>query len=112
MHALALAGLLASGLSAALKLGGLLVLVAHAQRIPRAAPRILRRADGSWAVPERGLHALALGEGTSIGAFWALLRLDGDGGGVSVLLLKDQLPDETWRALRAELLRSDGVGTV
>lgn len=66
---------------------------------------LLRHADGSWTLPERGLTGLALRDGTSLGPFWIALRLGAGTARASVLLLRDQLDHETWRGLQAELRR-------
>jgi hypothetical protein len=107
VHLLAVLGLISSALPAPLALAGLAALLAHARlRRLSPAPAVLRRgADGRWALPARGLHDLALGSGTAVGPFWAQLRLEGPEARLAVLLLRDQLDREAWRALQAQLRR-------
>jgi hypothetical protein len=103
---LAIAGLAAASSSPGVKAACIAVVVAHAfARKPPRPTTVLRYDDGSWALPERGLERLALGDGTSVGPFWISLRLGAGTASASVLLLRDQLDRETWRALRAELGR-------
>lgn len=106
IHCLAVASVLLSSLSVPLELAGVALTLAHAlARRPARPTTLLRHEDGSWSVPERGMTGLALGEGTSLGPFWIALHLGAGRRRASLLLLRDQLDPETWRALQAELRR-------
>ena len=138
MHAVAAAGLLASGLPLAIRIAGLVAVLIHAcLRRPAPVPATLTlRADGAWELGGFGPARFVLGEGTAVGPFWALLRLvqaagagagaTGDAGepgvagemgasnaplgrltatSVTVLLLRDQLPEAEWRTLSAVVNR-------
>ncbi|HEX7081896.1 MAG TPA: protein YgfX [Gammaproteobacteria bacterium] len=114
VHALAVAGVAASGIGWPVKLGAVAAVLAHAaaRRVPRPS-RIVRTADGAWALPDRGLDGLELRPGTAVAPFWVSLRLAAPGArAFVVLLLKDQVDQEAWRALQAELRRSRPLGTL
>jgi hypothetical protein len=113
VHAVAAAGLLASGLPVAVKLAGVAAALAHAvARRPAPPPStVLCFPDGAWALPDDGGARLVLTEGTSVGPFWVSLRLASDTVSVSVLLLRDQLPAADWRALRAQVGRARSIAT-
>lgn len=107
LHALAAAGLLWSAVPWWLAAPGLAALAAHLWLAAPAPPTPVERgADGLWSLPAEGRAGLRLREGASVGPFWVDLRLDGPGGRRAVLLLRDQLDGESWRALQAELRRS------
>ncbi|HEX5420437.1 MAG TPA: protein YgfX [Gammaproteobacteria bacterium] len=107
VHLLGASGLIASALPAVLIGAGLAALLAHAWlRRPSPAPALIQRGvDGRWALPANGVGGLALGAGTAVGPFWVELRLEGPEGRLAVLLLRDQLDGESWRALQAQLRR-------
>lgn len=108
MHAVAAAGVVASALPTAADLAAVAALILHAVvRRPPPPPRVLlRHPDGRWSLTERASLRLALGEGTSAGPFWVLLRLGAGPDAASVLLLRDQLPASEWRALQAAVRRA------
>jgi len=115
VHTIAVTGILASGLILPLKLSALAGVLVHGVLRRRPPPKkVIRRADGIWSMAELGHGRLRLCDGTSVGPFWILLRFRGAGRGrpLSVLLLRDQLSGEAWRALQAELRRTKPVGTV
>ncbi|MBN1238449.1 MAG: hypothetical protein JXB36_08095 [Gammaproteobacteria bacterium] len=120
MHAVAAAGLLASGLPLPIRLAGLGAVLLHAllRRPPRVPATLTLRVDGDWELGGFGAARFVLEEGTAAGPFWVLLELgpaasaggpDGARGGpaasVRILLLRDQLPDAEWRALSAAVGR-------
>jgi hypothetical protein len=79
---------------------GLLALALHARcRFPRTPGLLLRSAAGLWSVPERGLHALELGRGTSCSGWWTVLVLGAPLVRARVLVLRDQVGAESWRLL-------------
>lgn len=93
-------------MSVPLKLACIALAIGHAlARKPSRPTTLLRHEDGSWSLPERGMTRLALREGTSLGPFWIALHFAAGGQRASLLLLRDQLDRETWRALQAELRR-------
>ena len=115
VHAIAVTGILASGLILPLKLPAVAGVLVHG--VVRRASRptkVARGADGTWSMPQRGHSRLSLCDGTSVGPFWILLRFRSAHGRrpLSVLLLRDQLNAESWRAVQAELRRTKPVGTV
>jgi hypothetical protein len=79
-------------------------LLAHASfRFPRRPPVLALARDGTWSLPESGVSGLVLGAGSEIASAWVRLILVGPGTRRSVLLLKDQLSPQSWRALQAGL---------
>jgi hypothetical protein len=87
----------------ALAIGGI---AAHAiLRRPGPTPRVLFRSDGFADLPDDGLVDFEVGPRSSYTSWWVSLQLRGPGRVVHVVLLADQLDDETWRALQAELRR-------
>lgn len=77
-------------------------------RWPRAAERLVRSQDGTWALPARGCFGLRLAQGTAWGNAWVELVLAGPGRRVRVVLLRDQLAAEDWRRLQVAVRESDG----
>ena len=84
-----------------LVVGAALVAIAlHAWRRYPETPGLLIVSDtGSWSVPERGLHGLGLGRGTSYSPWWAWLVLVGPAQATRALVLRDQLDADSWRRL-------------
>lgn len=107
VHLLGALGLVGCALPAPLALCGVAALLAHGWlRMPAPAPALVQRgADGQWALPANGSQGLVLAAGTAVGPFWVELRLEGREGRRAVLLLRDQLDRESWRALQAQLRR-------
>ena len=101
-----LAALVLVGWPWLVKCGGLLLIALHAgTRYPSAAPILIARPDGLWAVPERGLAELELDAASRYTTVWVRLILTGRGRALDILLLADQLDRESWCALQARLRR-------
>jgi hypothetical protein len=63
--------------------------------------------NGIAELPDSGLVDLAVGPRSRYTGWWVHLRLRAAGGvEVSVVLLADQLDEDTWRVLQAELRRT------
>jgi hypothetical protein len=91
----------------------LATVAAHALwRYPRTPRLLILHRDGTWAVPERGWHGLDLGPGTTWTTWYVELVFMAPAG-ARVLVLKDQLDTEDWRALqlavREHAARAPGV---
>jgi hypothetical protein len=77
-------------------------------RYPARIPReLVRRRDGSWALPRLGLAGLRLGPGSCCTHAWIRLVLAGPAGRTVVLLVRDQFTPPVWRALQAVLRRAE-----
>jgi hypothetical protein len=91
------------GVPWSLKCLALFATVAHAVvRRPSPAPRVILR-DGIAELPDRGLVGLTVDARSRYTGWWVHLQLRGAGRRVDVVLLADQLDEDTWRALQAEL---------
>jgi hypothetical protein len=78
----------------------LVMIVAHAiGRYPRTPRLLILHCDGTWAVPERGWHRLGLAPGTAWTTWYVELVFVAPPE-ARVLVLKDQLGAEDWRALQ------------
>jgi hypothetical protein len=91
-----------------LKFLGLLATAAHAvARYPPPAPRVVLR-DGFAELPDSGLVGLTVAPRSRYTWWWVHLRLRAAGGRdeIGVVLLADQLHEDSWRALQAELRRT------
>jgi hypothetical protein len=78
----------------------LATIAAHAVgRYPRTPRLLILHRDGTWAVPEHGWHRLALGPGTTW-TTWYVELVFMDPAGARILVLRDQLGAEDWRALQ------------
>jgi hypothetical protein len=78
----------------------LAVIAAHAVgRYPRTPRLLILHCDGTWAVPERGWHRLSLAAGTTW-TTWYVELVFIDPADARILVLKDQLGAEDWRALQ------------
>jgi hypothetical protein len=75
-------------------------------RHPRTPRLLVLQTDGTWAVPERGWHALRLAPGTTWTTWYVELVFDAPAG-ARVVLLKDQLDAEDWRALQLAVREHD-----
>jgi hypothetical protein len=94
------------GLSLAPVLGSVALLAVHAVvRRPRAAPRLVCRSDGRWAVPALGLAGLTLGRRTRYTTLWVRLSFVGPPRSLDIVLLADQVDPESWRKLQTHLRR-------
>jgi hypothetical protein len=81
-------------------------LAAHARwRWPRPTGRIARGADGRWWLEAAGDRSLRLAPATAFGGWWADLRFCDGSHVCRVLLCRDQLSAEAWRALIVALRR-------
>jgi hypothetical protein len=93
------------GIPWSLKCLALFATAAHAVvRRPPPAPRVILQ-DGIAELPDAGLVDLTVGPGSRYTWWWIHLRLRSADRRVDVVLLVDQLDEETWRALQAELRR-------
>ncbi|HEX6997078.1 MAG TPA: hypothetical protein VF322_02975 [Gammaproteobacteria bacterium] len=113
MHLAALGGVAWLDAPLAVRAAGAALLVGHAVVWrPRRPPALRRRADGRWSVAGQAPGGLRLDGATVFGRHWARLVFTADGAHrrarVAVLLLEDQVPAETWRALQAELRLGSG----
>jgi hypothetical protein len=78
----------------------LAIIVAHAVwRYPRAPRLLILHCDGTWAVPERGWHRLDLAPETTW-TTWYVEIVFIDPADARILVLRDQLGAEDWRALQ------------
>jgi energy-converting hydrogenase Eha subunit G len=68
-------------------------------RYPRTPRLLVLHRDGTWAVPERGWHGLSLASGTTWTTWYVELVFRGPAR-ARILVLKDQLDAENWRALQ------------
>jgi hypothetical protein len=83
-----------------LTLLGFALVVAHgSMRFPRVPHLVVLNSDGSWAVPDRGGYNLTLAPGTSWTTWYVELVLSGPKK-LRIVLLRDQLGTEDWRALQ------------
>jgi hypothetical protein len=80
-------------------------LTCHAlRRFPRQLPPVLlRRRDGSWSLPQRGITGLTLASGSVLAWNWVRLVLSDGRCRHVVLLVRDQIDSHAWRALQARL---------
>jgi hypothetical protein len=100
------AALWLAGLPLPLKcLGTLLLAVRWAALRPEAPPALVRRADGCWDAPSRGLSGLVTGPRTRYTRWWSQLELVGEERSLDVLLLADQFDPDAWSNLLAGLRR-------
>jgi hypothetical protein len=82
-------------------------IAAHAiVRHPRTPRLLVLQCDGTWAVPERGWHGLRLAPGTSWTTWYVELVFDTPAG-ARIVVLKDQLDAEGWRALQLAVREHD-----
>jgi hypothetical protein len=91
-----------------LKCLGLVATAAHAvARRPPPAPRVILR-DGFAELPDSGLVGLTVEPRSRYTWWWVHLRLRAADGRdeIGVVLLADQLHEDSWRALQAELRRT------
>lgn len=80
------------------------LLINGAWRFPRQRPPVLlRRRDGNWSLPRQGRMRLTLASGSMVAWQWVRLVLTDGRCRHVVLLLRDQVDAETWRALQARL---------
>jgi hypothetical protein len=78
----------------------LAIVAAHAvARYPRTPRLLILRCDRTWAVPERGWHRLDLAPETTW-TTWYVELVFIDPAGARILVLRDQLGAEDWRALQ------------
>jgi hypothetical protein len=78
----------------------LALIAAHAiGRYPRTPRLLVLHSDGTWTVPERGWHGLSLAPRTTWTTWYVELVFIGPSG-ARILVLKDQLGAEDWRALQ------------
>jgi hypothetical protein len=107
-HALVGLALTLSGAPWPLKCVAVLGTAVHAvMRRPRSPQRVILK-DGIAELPDSGLVDLSIGSRSRYTWWWVHLRLRraDDAVAVDVVLLADQLDEETWRALQAELRRA------
>jgi hypothetical protein len=110
LHLVVSLGVIALGLGALATCFAAAALGAHGVlRAPRRTAVLLRRRDGTWALPDAGLDRLRLGRGTRYGSLWMELVLVADSPNrkrkTAILLLRDQVDAESWRRLQAQLRR-------
>jgi hypothetical protein len=100
LHILLASSALLLDLAAVLTAAALAVIAAHAiRRYPRTPRLLILHCDGTWAVPERGWHLLNLAPGTTC-TTWYVELVFMDPADARILVLKDQLGAEDWRALQ------------
>ncbi|HEY8521245.1 MAG TPA: hypothetical protein VIN61_14280 [Gammaproteobacteria bacterium] len=114
MHLAALGGVAWLDAPLAVRAAGAALLVLHAVvRRPRRPPVLCRHTDGRWSVAGQTPGGLRLDPATVFGRRWARLVFRVEGAHrrarLAVLLLRDQVPAEAWRALQAELRRSSAA---
>ena len=78
-------------------------------RYPRTPRLLMLHRDGTWAVPERGWHGLRLAPGTTWTTWYVELVFPGPAE-MRILVLKDQLDAEDWRALQLVVREYDLSG--
>ena|SRR5688572_14220403 len=108
LHVLLGVALALVGWAVAFRLVAIVAIAAHGVlRRPAASPRTVVIAEGGrCVVPEWNTGARPLGPRTLISPFWVRLDLGTGPWRRDILLLADQMPPETWRRLRALLLRA------
>jgi hypothetical protein len=108
LHALLGVAFALTGWAVAFRSVAILALAVHGVvRRPAASPRTVVVAEGGFcAVPEWNTGARPLGPRTLISPFWVRLDLGTGPWRRDILLLADQVRPESWRRLRALLLRA------
>lgn len=107
MHLLLLATVTALGVPPPAKLALAAVCIAHAWRRPRAAETaIVLGAGDRWSLPGVAIGELELARGSGYAPFSVRLVLTDGQRRFDLLLIRDQLADAEWRALRAHLARA------
>jgi hypothetical protein len=108
LHALLGVAFALVGWAAPSRLVAIAAVVGHCVlRRPASSPRTVVVAEGGrCAVPEWNTGELALGPRTLVAPFWVRLDLGAGPWRRDILLLVDQVQPETWRRLRALLLRA------
>jgi hypothetical protein len=111
LHAVLAAAVLLLDVPLVLTAVALAALATHALgRRPQTPKLLVMHADGTWDVPERGWHRLALAPGTTWTTWYVELVFAGPRG-ARVLVLKDQLDTEDWRALQLAVREHDSSAT-
>jgi hypothetical protein len=100
LHAVLVSSALLLDLTPVLTALALAAIAAHAvRRYPRTPRLLILHRDGTWAVPERGWHRLSLAPGTTW-TTWYVELVFIDPADARILVLKDQVGAEDWRALQ------------
>ena len=111
VHTLLAATVLLLDLHSVLALLGLALVAAHGiLRFPRAPRLLLLNSDSTWDVPEQSAHGLCLAPGTAWTTWYVELVLSGSTD-LRIVLLKDQLGAEDWRALELAVREHDDTGS-
>jgi hypothetical protein len=106
VHGVAAVGVCDLPLALAIKLSLLAALAANGwSGAPRPAPLLIRRGDGTWAVPELGRGSLRPARDACYAGGWVRLALVDRRGRLTWLLFRDQFEPVVWRALQAVLRR-------
>ena len=106
LHGVGAAGIIGLPVSWLIRCPLLAALVVHGWwRLPEPSPVLIGYPNGTWAAPELGRAALRLTSGSMVATWWLRLVLRDGRGRLPVLLLRDQLCAEDWRALQAFLRR-------
>jgi len=112
LHAVGAAGIIGLPVSWLIRCPLLAALVVHSWRLfPEHPPVLIRHPSGAWAAPGLGRSALRLTSGSMVATWWIRLELCDGRGRLPILLLRDQLCAEDWRALQAFLRRPPNAVT-
>lgn len=110
LHAVFASAALVFDLAPVLTALALAAIAAHGiGRYPRTPRLLMLHRDGTWAVPERGWHGLRLAPGTTWTTWYVELVFPGPAE-MRILVLKDQLDAEDWRALQLVVREYDLSG--
>lgn len=108
LHLLLLGAATAAALPWTAWTGVVLAVLVHAfGRRPELAPPLLALTpDGSWYSAGHGLSPFALGPGSVLAPYWLRLDLRSASARLNIVLVRDQIDEETWRRLSAVLRRA------